>query len=547
MQNYFLLLGLSISPVEENIEVIDKAILQLQIKAQHDMQNPQKELLSQEIIAEIPKIKKVMHDVSLRKKEASAAVQAKGKILHDLDDYVKVISLKGYITSAEKQSLVKKFLERNLTEADISSSIHVPVEDRKNIFEIEANPGKVDSLFLRQINSCMQSLNRDDLSLYSFYNIPENLSYESIVKAAEASLVKIIQKGTKTNYDAVEQKISGSVKVYFKSCQAKERYNFYLKGHRYQKLNALISDGISSTGSFSGSLYQVLCQTAKTDYSMTVEQIGVYIVHYLEYEEIPYSRKDFLREVSIKETDINEKPLSKEPRKKPTSSFSREQIQQLQQQREILQQKKKQFEPINQTIDHCEKISEECLKNITQYKSLRIKKLAYPTKREKLFLSIYFGFCVAVSFIANIYFMAKTQTSAKTTILWALFLGAVGIAGYYIWRFLQDEKIWLGMCKKADIVNKLSKSNLKVYKEDFLPFKTSGKSINPSAATLNHWIDVCNNFEIRTRKMVKIFNGYVSVSKNFSGGISKDKEFSLKIFGGSIAIVIAILIIGFMG
>ena len=105
IQNYYLLLELSVDPPEEDPGIIEEAIKKKQSEWSRNRNHPTKGTLAQQHIGLLPDIRKVMGDPDLRKKEAAEAqkvldAQEKEKFKH-VDRHLALLMSKGEITREE--------------------------------------------------------------------------------------------------------------------------------------------------------------------------------------------------------------------------------------------------------------------------------------------------------------------------------------------------------------------------------------------------------------------------------------------------------------
>lgn len=109
VNNFYLLLDLSIDPPEENPEIIEQAIQQKQSEWSRFRNHPTKSSLAQKNIDLLPKIREVMRDPKLRKREALKAkqllLQREKLKFTTMDRHVAILFSKGLISRPELAKL----------------------------------------------------------------------------------------------------------------------------------------------------------------------------------------------------------------------------------------------------------------------------------------------------------------------------------------------------------------------------------------------------------------------------------------------------------
>ena len=133
IQNYYLLLELSLDPPEADPEVIDQAIQKKQIEWSRLRNHPTKATLAQQHISLIPDITKVMNDPELRQKEALEAhnilLSREKKKFIKIDRHIAILYSKGNITKKEKDLLAQ-------LHSVPKSKINERILQKKQYFEI---------------------------------------------------------------------------------------------------------------------------------------------------------------------------------------------------------------------------------------------------------------------------------------------------------------------------------------------------------------------------------------------------------------------------
>lgn len=171
-ENYFLLLGLSFDPIEEDPQVIEQAIKEKTIQWQKEAKNPKKQAAVKEKLANIPKMKQIMLDPASREKEARNALTIKAAKIRDVKNELTIMQLKGYITPNEIEKLLKRHSKNGITEENIMEIISVPIENAP-IVELGENAIVLDKNSISQIETYFDNLGIDNYSIYDYLNASE--------------------------------------------------------------------------------------------------------------------------------------------------------------------------------------------------------------------------------------------------------------------------------------------------------------------------------------------------------------------------------------
>ena len=97
----------------------------------------------------------------------------------------------------------------------------------------------------------------------------------------------LLQKGDKSTQDEVEQKIAGIAKNIFSSNEERKKYDNYLSGSRYFKLNELIRDGINSNNNtINANLYNIIVNIAEKEYKLSKKDAISYVNNFAKIYKI---------------------------------------------------------------------------------------------------------------------------------------------------------------------------------------------------------------------------------------------------------------------
>lgn len=289
MNNYFILLGLSFDPIEADEEKIEEAINKKMQQWQNESKNPRKAIIAKENMALIPEIKKVMLDPKLREQEARKALSEQEKILKDVYYDVLIKSTKGTITTEELNEIHKKYKDYNITLEQIKEKVEVPIDENidTNNNENSNNMEVINEDTRSQLETYFHNLLIDDMSIYGFIGGKQSDSNETLRNLSEKKLQFLLQKGDKSTQDEVEQKISGIAKNIFSSNEERKKYDNYLSGSRYFKLNELIRDGINSNNNtINANLYNIIVNIAEKEYKLSKKDAISYVNNFAKIYKI---------------------------------------------------------------------------------------------------------------------------------------------------------------------------------------------------------------------------------------------------------------------
>ena len=280
--NYFILLELDFDPIENNEDIILDAINKKVQEWQKDSKNPKKAVLAKSYLQNVEKIKEVMLNDNLRREEALQAKSIQEKKRKDVYYDAVIKATKGYLKVSEVEGIVEKYKEYKITAKDVVRKITVPIYDDNLINVIEGNDDSefivTDKSITNQLETYFENIGTDDMSIYEFLYTSSDESLDSLLQITEEKLQFILQKGTKTTYDEITQKIAGIAKNIFASEEEKEKYDNYLSGNRYSVINRLIRDGAENNdNTINASLYKVLISIICNDFGMNQSEATKYI------------------------------------------------------------------------------------------------------------------------------------------------------------------------------------------------------------------------------------------------------------------------------
>ena len=280
--NYFILLELDFDPIETSEDVILDAINRKVQEWQKDSRNPKKAVLAKSYLQNVDRMKEVMLNTSLRQEEALQAKAIQEKKRKDVYYDAVIKSTKGYLKTSEIDEIVEKYKEYKITAKDVVRKITVPIYEDELIDVIEGNDSGAievtDKSITNQLETYFENIGLDDMSIYEFLYTTPDESLENLLRITDDKLQYILQKGTKTTYDEITQKIAGIAKNIFSSEEKKIKYDNYLAGNRYAVVNRLVRDGAEANdNTVNANLYKVLISIICNDFGMNQSEATRYI------------------------------------------------------------------------------------------------------------------------------------------------------------------------------------------------------------------------------------------------------------------------------
>lgn len=529
MDNYFILLGLSFDPIEENEDIISEAINKKRQQWQADMKNPRKQAQAKQLIASIPDIEKVMLDPEQRKKEALKAVESIEKHISDLKNEILLLSMKGFLTNDEYDALIKKYTELGIPEESIIRNVPVPVGEGEAPTERE----EVDSISdedASQLEIYFSNLNQDDMSIYSHYDLEEFCEGEIVIDHAQKMLSNILQKGTKELSDDMEQKIAGLIINIFE--KDKVAYDNYLSGFRFHKLNSLIETAVGANELLTARILSTLVKIAAKEYDfMTDGELAQYIVNHCiikRYDVSPEALDElrFLQNEEIVEEQMEEiKPVVFVDVVKE----QQEEVKQEPQEDEVVKVLNQMVTPFHSIIVNYKNKISQMASLVKQYQERRlVSGSAMSTAVCCLLFALF-----ALNIVAAIALFSTRGYAMYRMQIILLFISianlAAGVAGYV--TIIPPFIKWRDMCKTERIIVQNEQRITEIY-NDFanLSFRLLVLDIDKINTELNK-IQTSAEFTFENTK--KEYAHYSNISKKYS-----QKDYTSKVIIASIGLII---------
>lgn len=279
-ENYFILLGLSFDPVEDNEEIIQEAIDKKILEWQKDAKNPRKAVIAKEYLQNIDTIKETMFDEQSRNNHAFQARAIHDKKLKEAYYEALIKGTKGYLKTSDLKEIAEKYSSFGIKEEHIKAKIDIPVynDELLSVLDGEGSFEVIDSGIANQLETYFENIGQNNVSIYEFFETSEETSNEDMCRIADEKLKFVLQKGSKDTIDEITQKISGIAKNIFISDEERTKYDNYLKGCKYPVLNNLIQGGANSNeGNINVKLYNLLINIMSSDFNLSKEEGTNYI------------------------------------------------------------------------------------------------------------------------------------------------------------------------------------------------------------------------------------------------------------------------------
>lgn len=260
-ENYFRLLGLTFDPPETDTAIINAAIE----KKRSDWSqsalispNPQKFNL---LIKSLDEIKKVMLDSDSR---ANHVNEVKKIEYAELDTYIALLSVKGFIERKEIEDLSKKF---GFSKSTIEKRITVKIEENRGSKKSELKP-EPDSSKMKEVEDNLKNFNQVHSenppvnTLYEFMvyitNDPELkvASADELRKNAEAKNLEYQRRGINSDENIIIKNLTSQCRVLFTNENEKKKYDNYLETQKLRGITDQIDKlaGISDNNLINGEI-----------------------------------------------------------------------------------------------------------------------------------------------------------------------------------------------------------------------------------------------------------------------------------------------------
>lgn len=229
--NFYILLELPVDPPENDDGRIEAAIKKKQVEWSKTRTHPSKGRQAQVYLEYIPEIKRVMGDTGLRKTEAQEAVKInanKEKAKFEaLDEAIKIVSSKGFVSKKEIDGLVKKY--SGISEADLRKRVHVPIKD-----EAPPQRPRLPNTTAKKIRDALVIVNKS--SLYEFLELSETSAVKSLADRAREKDTEVRKDANTNAINTASAELAGQCMDVFKT---EDGRNMYDATRAYENLSGL--------------------------------------------------------------------------------------------------------------------------------------------------------------------------------------------------------------------------------------------------------------------------------------------------------------------
>jgi ribosomal protein L40E len=275
-ENFYILLELS--PTETNASHIEAVIKKKQTEWSKLRNHPTKGRRAQQYLGLIPEIKKVMGDHALRQAEANDAKkrheQEQKETFHELDEAIKLLSLKGKMLEKEVRELAKEF--KMIPEAEIRRRITVKIiKDNKP--KPQTKP--LDSTTAKVISDALKIVRKS--SLYDFLDLSPTSSLKTLQQRTSEKDLEIKKVAQKTAEITASGTLIGQCQNVFKTQNQREAYDATLAQERLAELDNKISLVGKSSGNIDLQQYEALLKKA-VGFGLGLEAARQYILEYCQ-------------------------------------------------------------------------------------------------------------------------------------------------------------------------------------------------------------------------------------------------------------------------
>ena len=465
-ENYFLLLGLSFDPIEDDPKVIEAAIKEKTIQWQKEAKNPRKQAAVKTKLANVPEMRKTLLDPELRKKEAERALTIKASKIRDVKNELAIMQLKGYITPSEIENIISRHSKDGITEENLLEIISVPIESAP-IIELDEKAIVIDQNAISQIETYFDNLGVDNYSICDYLNTDE----KNVMSECNKRLKVLLEKGDKANSDEVEQKLLGLFVMIFKNPQLIEGYNNFLSGCQYKKINDLIKIGVN-TG-FGQDVVNMLIKICKEDFSINEKYAMVYIINNIrinkykvDIEEIKKATKNNTQQIQpiapqktkeeekaeIRERILEEQRIKQELEEEKRQKEEQERIKREQQQEKETKAKKVLTRIIGEIGTTNEKQMEqirEITGNMMEHKQKREDNFLVP--RKGILIAHIVCFAFALCFFVYAFIASEiNKTNSNSNIVFYVSVAAVVVSFFISLFYFYIYKKWDDTVKQIE-------------------------------------------------------------------------------------------------
>jgi len=531
MENLYILLELPIDPIEHDEQKINDALNKKITEWQRDSKNPKKAIIAKEYIQQVPEIKKILGDYNLRQEIAKEAISIRDEKLNALNNDILIRTIDKELSESDIEFLYSKYKKYGITkEYIISNFSKLNSEFKANDFNIPDFSKNIAS----QLVTHMKSLSINSCSLYEYLHIDDKSSIDIINTVIDSKLKIIIQKGTKTNNDELEQKILGLAKIIFSSNLEKSNYDEWLSFSYNIHFSELIQDALQVNKILNKNVLATLMQIASKEYAINTDEATRYIIYntkYLDYD-IDESVETYLEDIRQKEIELEKQ---RQQQKKEEERIRREK--ELEQQRleeekrriELeqieLNKNKKIEEAVQQTTNYINSSKKKCVElnnNMQNHFNKRING-GFQTFPDEMILILYIAFSLILLVISMYINVVTFKNNDQTKYLYIIALAANVvnvIRAFYINYLSKNIRICVDNGNKMinEIDNIIKKINNLSIDDDFKNNyahilneynQNIHKTVNATCDNYNKWVKMNNKLKYSRQGYFKPWITYV--------------------------------------
>ena len=227
--NFYILLEISADPPEHNSQAIETAIKNKQGEWGKQRNHPTKGREAQRLLGLISDMRQKLSDPDFRQEEARRAktiiAQKEKEKFQRIDNAIKLISTKGYITNQEIKNLSKKFV---INESEIRKRIKsCPIKNDKKENTTSQKIKPLDKTIEKRIVSALQLVGKKNL--YDFLELSSKSSVKTLISRAQEKEKEIRKIAKKDAVVTESEVLAGLCLTVFKTLDSKNSYDLTRK------------------------------------------------------------------------------------------------------------------------------------------------------------------------------------------------------------------------------------------------------------------------------------------------------------------------------
>lgn len=241
-ENFYLLLGLSIEPQEQDEKKIESAINKKRSEWSMLRNHPTKAVKAKFYLSLVPEIKRVMLESPYeRKEEWKKALKIKKEEEKDkfklLDECIQFLCSKGAVFEEEVKALQGKF--GTFSRDEIMKRIKVPVRlNKKNSLSKIVSEKKIDDTILNKIKTNLDIIK--EKSLYDFLRVSKDSPIGVLKMASKYKYEEIRKIAAKDAINTASSILQGLCDDIFRDEESKKAYDTALKSENIKYLEVAL-------------------------------------------------------------------------------------------------------------------------------------------------------------------------------------------------------------------------------------------------------------------------------------------------------------------